>query len=305
MSPWLCGISTKKRYGADIANGSAFWLCQRVACEIKSAHKSNFRADPQATITTTTTTTKHHHEVHSQHRRRPLGTFAPSSPTKGLLLTIHFALQSLASATECGKFTKCTLVNLSQSPDSNVFHATGTTLNPDYAVTYNPNDSDRGWSIECDTEGIIDYVKYFLEDGDVKDAFSVPFWIDGDNSGVRVNRFEDLNECGPKTIKVKFYIWSQGDDAPCDSTTIRLNAVCPVAPTKAPVAPTKAPVKPPTKAPVKPPTKAPVRPCHPITCPANSIPQAYDGCADSAHECICKPGYIKFCGKCVWWFYHH
>jgi hypothetical protein len=244
----------------------------------------------------------------------PIITIKGSPPNNHAL----FVLQGVASATECGKFTKCTLVNLSQSPDSNVFHATGVTLNPEFAVSYNPKDSTRGWSIECDTEGIIDYVKYFLEDGDVETHYSAPFWIRGDNTGTRVNRFEDLNECGPKLIEVEFYIWSQGDDAPCDATTIRLHAECPPTmapvkpptmapvkpPTMAPVKPpTKAPVKPPTKAPVKPPTKAPVRPCHPITCPANSYPKANDGCVDSAHECICKPGYIKFCGKCVWWYH--
>jgi hypothetical protein len=165
-----------------------------------------------------------------------------------------------ASPSTSGKVTQCELVDLTKSDPSNVFYVTGTT-----ATTYNPKDSPReGWSIACETTGTVDYVKYFLLD-DVKTQFSKPFWIDGDNSGKKINKLDYLSECGSKTIVVKFYTWQGGDNAPIDSTTIKLNADCGATPTKAPVKlPTMAPVKPPTMAPVQPPVNVVFVPTAPV-----------------------------------------
>ena len=142
------------------------------------------------------------------------------------------ALAGLASATEpdrnCGKITQCHLVNLAENGERNVFNAKGIELTGE--TSFNPQESDRGWSIKCETAGEIHYVKYFFEDGSVNTHYSTPFFINGDNSGTYINKLDSLsNQCGDLTIKVTAHTWTGGDPYPCDTETITL-----VGPPKAP-----------------------------------------------------------------------
>lgn len=181
---------------------------------------------------------------------------------------------------------ECTLVNLKESPRSNVLDATGTTISTTGPTPYNPEDAGReGWSIKCDTVGTIDYVKYFLDNDDVKTHYSEPFWIDGDNNGAAVNKFEYLMECGLKEISVEFYTWRGGDDAPVDATTLLLDAgSCNTAP------PTNTPDTI---------TPAPAPSCPDFQCPEFSYSLFGVSCIRSFDDCRCIGCYEKSSGACV------
>jgi len=144
------------------------------------------------------------------------------------------AVEAREADPRCGSLVQCSLVNLhlSGGPE-NVFHplqrgVIGLDGTGSAATIYDPKDGGReGWSIQCQTEGKIDYTKYFFDDEDVNTHYSTPFWMNGDNSGARINKEDRLSDCGTKSINVKFYSWSGGDEFPCDSATLELEADCP------------------------------------------------------------------------------
>ena len=180
---------------------------------------------------------------------------------------------------QCGALDKCSLVNLSRNGGPrkvfNSLPAGVTDLRSDgqAVTTYDPLDSGSdGWSIQCATNGKIDYVKYFIG-GDVKTHYSAPFWVNGDNSGSYVNKFDLLSDCGEKMIQVKLYTWSGGDEFPCQTATLKLEAECPNTPTPVP--------------------------CSNFNCPANSSPMSGKSCIESINDCTCTSGYEKKNGACV------
>lgn len=130
----------------------------------------------------------------------------------------------------CGELVECTLVNLRLSGGPrNVFDPLPEGVTPvgEEVTVYKPADAgDSGWSMQCQTEGVIDYVKYYIDSGEVKTHYSSPFWKNGDNNGTYVNKFEYLETCGMKTVDVELHTWVGGDDFPCDYQTIHLEAMC-------------------------------------------------------------------------------
>lgn len=77
----------------------------------------------------------------------------------------------------------------------------------------------------CETEGTVDYVKYYLDNEDVKTHYSAPFYINGDNSGTYINKFDYLSEtCGSFEITVKAFTWADGDESPCQTTVLALES---------------------------------------------------------------------------------
>lgn len=129
-------------------------------------------------------------------------------------------------------------------------------------TVYNPEEAGGdGWSMQCQTEGTIDYVKYYTDNGEVKTHYSPPFWKNGDNNGAYVNKFDYLEECGEKTVDVELHTWVGGDDFPCDYQTINLVALC----TREFTIPPPLPVTPPpTPAPTPYPTEMPTYSPNPV-----------------------------------------
>jgi hypothetical protein len=293
--------------------------------------KSSGRFERFITAHKTNKPTNQQNKQTTKHKKQTTMRFTLSA-----LLIVSASATSMLPDARCGALTQCYLVNLATSGRNNVFNPVGTPVGAT-VTAYDPTAAGNdGYSIYCDTEGKVNYVKYVYGGDRPNTHYSPPWWANGDGDdefGRRVNTWQLLAHCGLKEIQVVSYTWDGTDDFPCNSLTIKLDAKCDeppvpapvpvpteapitapteapvVAPTEAPVAapteapvaaPTEAPVAAPTKAPVQPPTKAPVRPCHPITCPANSIPNAEnDGCVDSLYECICVTGFTKTDGKCV------
>lgn len=98
-----------------------------------------------------------------------------------------------------------------------------------------------------------------------------PFWVNGDGDGTWINKFEYLENCGSKVLEVEYYSWDGGDDYPCDTAILPLEATCP----------------------------ATTPPCPDIQCPANSHPKAGLECIRNVSDCQCEVDYELSNGMCV------
>lgn len=142
--------------------------------------------------------------------------------------TFALAFLGLAAATRpdpnCGKLLKCTLINLEENTERKVFDFTGTTIVPDGpTIVFDSAKSSRGWSINCETSGNVDYVKYEFEDGSIQKHYSMPWYINGDGGGTWINQMDSL-KCGAQNIKVSVHTWTGDDKYPCDSKSLKLSA---------------------------------------------------------------------------------
>lgn len=140
-------------------------------------------------------------------------------------LSFGFSTATEGPDSQCGKLTKCYLVNLESNGERNVFDADGLEIIPDGpATSFKPEESSKGWSIKCEGEGTVDYVKYTMDGGKVNTHYSAPFYINGDNNGQWINKLDSLsNKCaGDVKIAVTYYTWGGGDKFPCGSFKLKL-----------------------------------------------------------------------------------
>lgn len=115
----------------------------------------------------------------------------------------------------CGHLSGCFLRDLENSEET-----------PLEVVNEYRAGSGRRWSVRCEVQGAIDYVK-FRYNGTVQDEFQDPWYMGGDYNGW-INDVEYLGTCqtANKTIRVSGFLWNQGDSAPCFENVLELDSNC-------------------------------------------------------------------------------
>jgi hypothetical protein len=116
-------------------------------------------------------------------------------------------------------------VNLETNGERNVFNSNGVDLTPNgEAYVFDPKQSSKGWSIKCQAEGKVNYVKYRFVDGTVTTQYSNPFYVMGDGNGSWINKLDLFtdNPCvGDVKIDVTYHTWDGDDQYPCGSFTLK------------------------------------------------------------------------------------